>query len=308
MIFRPRKQEDAPIRQARHDIDEQGYAFRRSRTLTGSASSEVSTVSESRAQIKSPRIKTHELKHKRRMIALGILGGLSAIAGCFWLLDQYTVTINTVSSNTPLTKSVDIVSYRKAADKYFGARPFERFRFVLNEERFEAAMKAELPELASIALQNAKGLVATDAMVSVRKPVAVWLSESERLYVDSDGMTFTRNYYQDPAVTIEDQSGIAVSGQTKLVASSRLLTFAGRLVAGIDASGVGTVTKVAIPLGALRQLDITLDGKPYRIKTHMDREPLSQVADVVSAVKYFDAQHITPDYIDVRVEGKAFYR
>lgn len=308
MIFGRKKNDEQPIRQARLDIEEQSYAFRRSRTLTGSSSSDISAVGESRAQIKSPRIKTHELKHQRRLIILGLLGGVSAIGACVWLLDQYTLTLNTVSATTPLVKQVDIDAYRKVADEYFGARPFERFRFMLNEERFQAAMTRQLPEIQSISLQNARGLVATDAFVSVRRPVAVWQSDSDRLYVDQAGRTFTRNYYQEPTVTIEDQSGIAISGQTKLVASSRLLTFAGRLVAGIDDSGVGTVTKVAIPLGALRQLDISLQGKPYRIKTHMDREPTGQVADVVSAVKYFDAHLIIPEYIDVRVEGKAYYR
>lgn len=307
-MFRRQKKDQEPIRQPRNDIDQQSYAFRRSRTLTGSASSHVSTVGESRAQLKSPRIKAHELRHHRRMIGLGIIGSLTAVMCCVWLLDQYVLTINSVSSTEPLVGSIDKAAYEKAANKYFSARPFERFRFALNQSRFQSDMIAQLPEIKYIQLQNSKGLAATDALITVRKPVALWQSDRQRLYVDQNGTTFTKNYFTEPSVTIEDQSGVSVSGQTQLVASSRLLTFAGKLVSGIDASGVGTVSKVVIPLGALRQLDVTLTSKPYRIKTHMDREPAGQVADVVSAVKYFDSKQMTPEYVDVRVEGKAFYR
>ena len=308
MFGRKDKKDAEPIRQARMTIDEQGYAFRRSRTLTGSASSQVSAVGESRAQIKSPRIKAHELRHRRRWLTLG-LASVVAVAGlCVWLLDQYVYTLDVVTSSTPLAKTTDINRLRGAANVYFDSRPFERFRFALNQERFETAMRSVLPEVASVSLGGGKGLIATDAHITFRQPIAMWQSDAQRVYVDKDGSTFTVNYFNEPSVTIEDQSGVAVDGKTQLVASSRLLTFAGRLVSGIDASGAGTVQKVVIPLGALRQLDISLAGTPYRIKTHMDREPVGQVADVVAAVKYFTEKNITPEYIDVRVEGKAYYR
>lgn len=288
--------------------NDQAYAFRRSRTLTGSSSSQVVGAGEARAQLKSPRIKHHELRLRRRWLTAWLAGTLVAAAGCIWLLDQYIYKIDMISTTPPLLRKVDVKPYREAADYYFSSRPFERFRFALRRDQFASVLRSRLPEVSTVAVSGAKGLASTELTVALRRPVAVWQSDGNRVYVDQEGQTFKNNYYAEPSVVIEDQSGLSLDGKTQLVASSRLLRFAGKLVSGVDAAGIGSVQKVVIPLGALRQLDISLSGKPYRIKTQMDREPVGQVADIVSAVRYFDSHGVRPEYIDVRVEGKAFYR
>jgi hypothetical protein len=40
----------------------------------------------------------------------------------------------------------------------------------------------------------------------------------------------------------------------------------------------------------------------------MDRDPAGQAADIVSAVRYVQQKQINPEYLDVRVASKAFYR
>lgn len=76
----PFRKSPNPIRQPKTDIAEQGFAFRRSRTLTGTASSNVHTVNESNSQLKSHRLKEHELKKHRRILGIGLLG-LVALSG-----------------------------------------------------------------------------------------------------------------------------------------------------------------------------------------------------------------------------------
>jgi len=72
--MRSRRRQEQPVRQPRMDADEQSYAFRRSRTITGSTTDNVRAAGENRAQLKSPRLHEHSLrKHRRKLLAYLLL-------------------------------------------------------------------------------------------------------------------------------------------------------------------------------------------------------------------------------------------
>jgi len=106
---------------------EQRYAFKRNRTITGSSSSQVVSTSESKAQMKSPRVQAHHLARKRRHIG-GLL--LLTILGCaflFALISEFTadVRIKTDDNSVVLDDT-----YEKAIQKYLSQQPAERLRFL----------------------------------------------------------------------------------------------------------------------------------------------------------------------------------
>lgn len=303
-LFRRQK---PPVRQSRLRADEETVVFRRSRTLTGSVSSQVTSTNESRAQLKTPRLKANELKKHRRLLGSGFALVLIGIAGCLWLLDQYVVAAQTVTTPQMLARDFTSSQYSAVIDDYLSAHPAERFLFLLDQERLNQFVKEKKPEVLSVRLDNARGLVATTASIAFRTPVAMWQVNDTRLYVDAGGEAFPVNYFAEPTVAVADESGIDPAEQ-RAIAPVSLLRFIGQIVSGLNQSDIGAVGQVTIPAGALRQLDVTLAGRTYRIKTHIDREASEQVADIVAAVRYLDQRNITPVYLDARVKGKAFYR
>lgn len=300
------KKDSPPLRSPKTDLANQGMVFRRSRTLTGAASSHVEAATEQKSLLKSPRLKEQELKRHRRLLLSGLMGAVMLIGACLWLLDQYIVSVD-IASSKPLLKPLATSDYQAVIKQYLDARPAERFRFMLNKERLGQYVMEQRHEVSGIKIQGGAGLVATDLILTIREPVAVWQINDTKYYVDATGETYQVNYFAEPLVSVKDESGITPDS-TELIASSRLLRFLGQTVSGLNASGVGKVVTVTIPAGTLRQLDITLDTRPYRIKTHMDRDAVGQVYDAVSALRYIDSKGIKPEYVDVRVEGKAFYR
>ena len=306
MPFYSRKSK-TPIRQSKTDIADQGVVFRRSRTLTGTVSSQVTSANEAHGQLKSPRLKEHELKKHRQFLGLGLLGLVFLSGLCVWLLDQYIVTVDTITPTQAVARPLVSRDYQTVINDYLNGRPAERFRFLLNKDRLNAYVKENNPEVASIEIFGVKGLASTGATISLRQAVAVWQVNNVKYYVDANGETYKNNYYSEPVVSVKDESGITPQ-TTELVASTRLLRFLGQTVSGLNAAGLGTVTSVTIPGGTLRQLDISMSSRSYRIKTHMDREAAGQVSDAVAALHYLDSKQITPEYVDVRVSGKAFYR
>jgi hypothetical protein len=107
-------------------------------------------------------------------------------------------------------------------------------------------------------------------------------------------------------VVVKDQSGI--SPDAGAVASNRFLHFLGRVVSLTNASGMTKVNGVIIPPNTTREVDLQLEGRGFVVKTLLDRDPAAQTTDILNMLKYVDAKGIKPQYIDVRIAGKAFYK
>ena len=307
-IFGKRKSDDTPIRKAHIDDENDGYAFRRSRTLTGSSSANIRAAGETRAQIKSPRLKEHELKRHRNLLMLGLLGAIVFASGLWWLTQQFAAGTVEIRSATVLPQgAVDTQKYQKLVNNYFASRPLERFRFVLKEDTLLAFVQQDAPEVEAVSLDGGGGLGGKGvATLTFREPLVAWQIRNKTYYIDSQGVSFEVSYYGSPSVTVHDASGIDPADGA--IASSRFLAFLGRVVHGVNGSGIGAVSKVTLPPNMTREVDINITGKPYKLKLQMDREPTGQVADIVAIVRFLESKQITPTYVDVRVPSKAFYR
>ena len=150
------------------------------------------------------------------------------------------------------------------------------------------------------------GVGASTINLEFRRPAIVWQTGNTRLYVDDTGVAFTRNYYAEPTVSIVDQSGIGTQ-DNKVLASNRFLAFIGMVVGRMNANG-HTVTQVALPAGTTRQIAVSVATVPYPIKYSVDRPVGEQVEDAVRAMAHLSDKGITPEYLDVRVSGKAYYK
>lgn len=68
------------------------------------------------------------------------------------------------------------------------------------------------------------------------------------------------------------------------------------------------VTKVVLPTGMSRELYVDLEGRTEYFKVTTDRETAVTAEDAERMMKYLDERGLHPEYVDVRVEGKAYYK
>lgn len=297
------------IRQPRIETQNDiSYSFRRSRTLTGSSAPDVRAATEDRGQLRSSRLKEHDLRRHRRKLSAYLFISLLFVVAAGILLEQYNGNDVSISTSTAeaSTKPIDVGRYQQLASEYYAQRPFERFRFALDMEAFAASLRSRAPEIADARVVRGDGVLKGEVKLTFRKPVVSWTIKGERYYVDMNGEAFRINYFAEPTVSVADESGIDPTAG--VIASGRFLRFMGRVITLVDESKVATVTGITIPRGVTRQIDLSLSGVPYRFKTNLDRDPAGQAADIVSAYTYMTAKGITPAYVDVRVSSKAFYR
>lgn len=89
--------------------------------------------------------------------------------------------------------------------------------------------------------------------------------------------------------------------------TARVREYVGQLEKNLREQGY-TVTRVVLPTGMSRALYVDLEGRTGYLKVNIDRGAGVTAEDAVRMLKYVDESGLTPEYIDVRVEGKAYYK
>lgn len=311
-LFKRSTPSDAPARRSRlsESVSQESprtsrRQFRRNMTLTGSSSSHIASSGELGGTILSPRAQAHHLhRHRRRLtirFTVVLVAGLLIYVFIGQLIGDTQISLRD-GQLPPRQQAV----YEQAVHAYLDRRPSERFYPALNQASMLTVVQQSHPEVKRLAvsLTGIPGEVSTN--VELRRPVARWTVGGKEQYVDGEGYVFDVNAFDRPSVEIVDETGIAQEAQ-RAVTSNRFLSFVGQVVADMDTRGY-TVERATMPLLTTRQIDIKLTDVPYRIKMITDRSPSEQVEDAARVVKYLKGQGISPEYVDVRVSSKAFYK
>lgn len=293
------------MRQSHVSDNGDAYAFRRSRTMTGSLSNTVRAAAENRADLQSERVKHHNLRRQRHHLTLSLIGTMIAIVGVVALINQFILSVHVLSARTFLSDS-DVQQYDVAIGRYLSAHPNERFSFSLRQDALTVDIQRQFPEVKSVVLEVQPWLQAAKARVTLRQAIASWTLGSTKYYIDDRGVAYRKNSGSEPALVVEDKSGLDPS-ITGMIASEKMLRYIGRLVALLGQKGLA-VERIELPPGASREVDVYLRGKAYAIKTHLDRDPAGQAADVANAVNFLTQKGIVPAYADVRVSSKLYYK
>lgn len=296
-----KKRQEAPVRRQSGNAErpqavQTPPAYRRNRTITDRSS--VPEVSE-RAHI-------HQMRTLRKKVGM-ILGiSIASLVVIIIGLSQFTGSVTvSVSDSTSLTKQFDQTAYQKYFDTYYEKYPFERFRFLTNYDQLSLWIQSSAPEVLSVVPAGIDSLSVAHYEIRFRQPSAGWRVGSQQFYVDTSGVTYTRNYFPEPTVTVLDHSGARVE-QGEAIASSRLLSFVGRAVALAKERGV-EVTQIEIPTQSMRQVYVYGKDVPI-IRMTIDRGVEVQIIDMAKALAFFKAKGESPSYVDVRTSGKAFYQ
>lgn len=283
---------------------ESGVSFLRNRTLTGSSSARVSSTGELSGDLQSSRTKAHHLVKQRRKVSTALAGTGAVVALLAIFLLNVTVRPTVTSSDHAV--ALDTARYQTAMETYLDEHPVERLRPLLDTTRLSEYLAHVAPEVATVEARGSAGFGVSDFHFTMRRPIAGWIIGGKQYFVDEKGVPFDRNYYETPSVNVVDQSGVQQSAGVA-IASGRFLTFVGRTVAAAKIEGL-VIKEAIIPLGTTRQLQLKLEGRAYPIKLSLDRPVGEQVEDMGRAVRYFDGRKKTPEYIDIRVSGKAYYK
>lgn len=68
------------------------------------------------------------------------------------------------------------------------------------------------------------------------------------------------------------------------------------------------VERAVLPLSTMREVDVFVGGRVEYYKMTVDRGSAVQVEDAERMMRYLDEREIVAGYVDLRVEGRAYYK
>lgn len=170
----------------------------------------------------------------------------------------------------------------------------KRERLETASERVAARKKGKRQKILRVILVIIGFLLIVGTIIVIAKNV---LSGEE-----GGGLTETIVLPYEPTIELVDEA----AGNHKI--SSRMREYVGQAESDFRDLGY-TPLRAVIPAGAIREVDFYLSGWNGRIKLTIDRETAVSVEDADRMLRYLQGIGVTEfEYIDVRVEGKGYWK
>jgi len=219
----------------------------------------------------------------------------------------------TKSSDAPFLRDNKV--YRKAAMDMLESTPANRNKLTINTAAVSARMKREFPELKEVSItlpifgsQPVVHIQPADPALILASPSGTFVvDETGRALVEANAATDLSRFR---VPTVSDQSGIQLQlGQQVL--SGGTTEFIQTVMTQLQSQNVG-VSAITLPPAA-SELDVYIKGQPYFVKFNLHDEQSSAAAAQVGAFlavkERLSAKNTVPSqYIDVRIEGRAYYK
>ncbi len=200
--------------------------------------------------------------------------------------------------------------YQVAADKLLASSIWNRNKITINTGGISQQLVAQFPELSSASITLP--LLAHRPIVYVQPAQAslVVAADNGAFVIDQTGKVLMPAANLPTAHNlpqIVDQSGLQISANHQVLTADDV-NFVQTVLAELAAKHVA-VSSMVLPATS-RELDVYIAGQPYFVKFNLQNTDARQQAGTyLAAAAQLQRQHITPaHYIDVRVDGRAYYQ
>ena len=159
----------------------------------------------------------------------------------------------------------------------------------LKQERLQAAKRRQRKNIATVI--GAVVLLGVVLIVAINFITSV-IAEREAALAPAP--------VREPIVAIVDEN----VGEN---VSDRVKQFVVRLEDDIKLEGL-EIDRVVLPSQKVRQIDVYIKDRKEYYKLSVDRSSAVQAEDLGRMLRYLDDKKISCSYVDLRVEGKAYYK
>lgn len=166
----------------------------------------------------------------------------------------------------------------------------ERERAESESERMLARKKAHRRQTTSV-------LVVSLMMLIVG--LAFYLGMKEFAFTPEIDTTDAAKNYQIKAEVVDEDRRGQISG--------RMRTYIVNLEQDLQEKSL-TITKITLPTGMSRALYVDIEGQEAYYKVNIDRDAATTAEDIERMTRYLEEKNLRPAYVDVRIEGKAYYK
>lgn len=206
-----------------------------------------------------------------------------------------------------------VTTYQQEAANLFAKSFGNRNKLTVNATGISEALKAQFPELSDVSV--ALPVLGNQPIVYIQpfEPSFILEASNGKFVLDSTGRALA-DANSLPQLTsshlpsIIDESGL----QPRLgsvVLPSNNVAFMRTVITQLSAKGFG-IQRIVLPAAA-SEVDVYVSGQPYFVKFDMQDQngALQQVGTFVAVAQDLGSKGTTPtQYVDVRIDGRAYYK
>lgn len=246
---------------------------------------------------------------KKRVSAIGLLLAFALVCVfCLQLSSQVKVEIVGPAGARVILRDRSV--YEKAAQQAFKTF-FNSNKLTVNTEKIVLDLKRQFPELKAISVKLP--MIGNTPVVYIQPttPQLVLVSANGVYLLDSDGRVLLAGNQvaaldKLPIPIVNDKSDLVVSpGQIAL--PRKTMSFINEVYGQLSAKKIA-ITSAVLPAGT-HELHLRVQGAGYYVKFNLHGSAREEAGRYMAVKTYLDNERKSPrEYIDVRVENKAYYR
>lgn len=201
--------------------------------------------------------------------------------------------------------------YSDAAKEVIGDKLAYKTKFTINSNEVETKLLEKFPEVRSAVLRLPVLGRKPTLVLDIRPPSALLSTNSRTFIIDDNGRAISdlkgidSKFVKDLPVIV-DQSGLDIKIGDPVVTTDTIY-FIKNLKLQLDEKNI-KVNQYVLP-ASVSQVDLYIEGLKYRVKTDAVGDPRMQIGSFLATKQDLESKGEAPsEYIDVRVEEKAFYK
>lgn len=203
----------------------------------------------------------------------------------------------------------EMTEYKKGISSIFSKSVLYKSKLTISSSKIESEVLKNFPELDSVRV--ILPIVGRRPVVTIhaRQPVLQYKTQNRILVIDAAGFAVceidqVEETLRQTLILVEDSTNVDAEVGSK-VFTSEAVAFADSFKQQLMAKGI-TIDKIVLPAVA-NELDFYLKGSKYYVKADYTGDSRLQAGSYLAVKDKFGSS--TPqEYVDVRVEEKAFYK
>lgn len=207
----------------------------------------------------------------------------------------------------------DQAEYEAKAQEILSASPWNRNKVTIDTAKVSRQMKDAFPELTSAGVTLPLLAHRPVIYIETAEPALLLTTTSGTFLLDSTGKALLTGQDLDRVTkrnlpTVADQSNLQVR-LNKQAVSSQHIAFIETVAAQLKARNV-KIASMTLPAAA-SELHVQIADKPYFVKFNMQNADTArqQAGTFLATINQLEKQGTVPSrYIDVRVDGRAYYQ
>ncbi|MEK7594836.1 MAG: hypothetical protein AAB436_04315 [Patescibacteria group bacterium] len=238
---------------------------------------------------------------------------LAIIVSAFNVLSLSTnarvLPLTTDSSRSFLRSTED---YEAAASKLLGSSLWNHNKVTVNTAQISGAMLKQFPELTDVTVTVPLFSHRPIVYVEPAQPALILVAKNGSFVVDNKGKALLlgsspASLNQPKLPVINDQGGLTIKLNRQALSAANV-DFIQTVLGQLNAKKLA-ITGMTLP-AATSELDVVVAGQPFVAKFNLQsNNARGQAGTLLATLDTLKKQNIVPTkYIDVRVDGRAYYQ